>query len=122
MPSSIVERHYQYILPLILNNMDTLLQQYEGQFNLTEQEELDSVANDRKPMFKHSELNLDAFWILIEHGYPAISQKALRFCVWRIKTVKNKKKEQLLPLENELWVCRTRTHPRIPLLKQTHKE
>jgi len=36
---------------------------------LTEEEELASVASGRTLMLKHSELNLDAFWMLVEQEW-----------------------------------------------------
>ena len=50
----------------------------QRQFTLREEEELVSIASDRMLKLKHAELNLDAFWILVENEYPAIAEKALR--------------------------------------------
>ena len=47
--------------------------QVQGQFTLKE------VASDRMMKLKHAELNLDAFWILVDNEYPAIAEKALQF-------------------------------------------
>ena len=91
---------------LILNHLDTLLinldkyfpsisvDQYdivrspfvefepsEEQFTLTEEEEFASVSSDRTLKLKHSELSLDAFWLLVEKEYPAIALKALQLLV-----------------------------------------
>ena len=104
--SSVVKRNYVDILPLILNHLDTLLaslikyfsskstdqynwirssfiecEAWEKLFALAEEEELASVASDRTLRLKHSELNLDAFWVLVEQQYPAIAQKAQRLLV-----------------------------------------
>ena len=38
----------------------------QGQFNLKEEEELVGTASDRMLKLKHAELNLDAFWILVD--------------------------------------------------------
>ena len=77
----------------------------QGQFTLKEEEELVSVASDRMLKLKHAELNLDAFWILVENEYPAIAEKALRlllqfltsymcqFGFSVITTIKHKKQE-----------------------------
>ena len=51
---------------------------FQRQFTLREQEELVSIASDRMLKLKHSELNLVAFWILVENEYPAIAEEALR--------------------------------------------
>ena len=100
---SFFKRNCQEIRLLILNHFDTLLinldkyfpsisvDQYDWiknpfvefepskeQFILTEEEELASVLNDMTLKLKHFELNLNAFWLLVEKEYPAIAQKALR--------------------------------------------
>ena len=79
------------IAQLILNHLDTLLinldkyfpsisvDQYnwvrspfvefepsEEQFTLTEEEKLASVLSDKTLQLKHSELSLDAFWMLVD--------------------------------------------------------
>ena len=45
----------------------------EEQFTLTEEEQLASVLSDRTLKLKHSELSLDAFWLLVEKEYRAIA-------------------------------------------------
>ena len=45
----------------------------KGQFTLKEEEELVSFASDRMLKLKHTQLNLDTFWILVENEYPAIA-------------------------------------------------
>ena len=90
------------IARLLLNHLDTLLKnldkyfpsisidQYdwirspfvefkppEGQFTLTEEEELASISSDRTLKLKHSELSLNVFWLLVEKEYSAIARKAL---------------------------------------------
>ena len=50
----------------------------EGQFTLKEEEELVSIATDRMLKLKHAELNSDAFWILVQNEYSAITEKALQ--------------------------------------------
>ena len=49
----------------------------QRQFTLKEEEELVSSAIDSMLELKHAELNLGAFWILVENEYPAIAEKAL---------------------------------------------
>ena len=133
--------------PLILNHLDTLLKnldkyfpsisidQYdwikspfvefeppEGQFTLTEEEELASITSDRILKLKHSELSLNVFWLLVEKEYPAIAQKALRLLLFStsylcefgfsaLTAIKHKKRAQLLSVENELRVCLSKTIP-----------
>ena len=131
------------IAQLILNHLDTMLinlnkyfssisvDQYdwvrspfvefepsEEQFTLTEEEELVSVSSNRTLQLKHSELSLDAFWLLVDKEYPAIARKALRllvqfstsyFCAFEfsaLTTIKYyKRRAQLLSVEDELRVC-----------------
>ena len=97
-----LKRNYQVIRLLILYHFDTLLltnldkyfplisvnlydwmrnpfvefEPSEEQFTLRDEEELASVLNDMTLKLKHSELNLNAFCILVEKEYPAIAQKA----------------------------------------------
>ena len=59
-----------------VRNLFVEFEPYQRQFILREEEKLVSVASDRMLNLKHAELNLDAFWILVE--YPAIAEKALR--------------------------------------------
>ena len=87
----------------------------QRQFTLRE-EELVSIASDRTLKLKHAELNLDAFWILVENKYPAIAEKALRlllqfstsymckFGFSVMTTIKHKKQKRLLFVEDELRV------------------
>ncbi|CAI9734915.1 Hypothetical predicted protein [Octopus vulgaris] len=88
---------------------------FEEQFLLTE--ELASVLNDRTLKLKNSEINLNGFWLLVEKKYPTIAQKDLRLLVQFstsylcefgysvLTTIKNKKRAQLLSVEDELRVC-----------------
>jgi len=61
-----------------VRNLFVEFEPWQGQFTLKEEEKLDSIASDRMLNLKHAELNMDAFWILVENEYPAITQKALR--------------------------------------------
>ena len=95
----------------------------EEQFTLTEEEKLASVSSDKTLKLKHSELSLDAFWLLIEKKYPAIAQKALQllgqvstsylceFGFSALTTVKHKRRAQLLSVEDELRVCLSKHDP-----------
>ena len=76
---------------------------------------------------KHAELNLDAFWILVENEYRAIAEKALQLllhfstyvCELRFSamtTIKHKKRERLLSVEDKLRVSFLNIRPRIKLL------
>lgn len=154
----VFKRNCQEIRLLILNHLDTLLtnldkyfpsisvDQYdwirnpfvefepsEEQFTLTEEEELASVLNDRTLKLKHSELNLNAFWLLVEKEYPAIAQKALRLLVQfstsylcefgfsALTTIKHKKRAQLRSVEDELRVCLSKTRPNLKELCKKHQ-
>ena len=93
--------NYPKLAQLILNHLDTLLinldkyflsisvDQYDRvrspfvEFEPSEEqltlikEEFASVSSDRTLKLKHSELSLDAFWLLVEKEYPAIALKAV---------------------------------------------
>eukprot|EP00106_Octopus_bimaculoides_P008734 XP_014776176.1 PREDICTED: zinc finger BED domain-containing protein 5-like [Octopus bimaculoides] len=138
---SVFKRNWQEIALLILNHLHTLLtnldkyfpsisvdqydwirnpfvvfESFEEQFTLTKEEHA-CVLNNKTLKLNHSELNLNAFWLLIEKEYPAIVQKALRLRVQfatsylcefgfsALKTIKHKKRAQLLSGEDELHVC-----------------
>jgi len=86
------------------------------------------LASDRMLKLKHEELNLDVWWILVENEYPAIAEKALRlllqfstsyvceFGFSVITTIKHKKRERLLSVEDELCVSLLNIRPRVKLL------
>ena len=102
----------------------------EEQFTLTE--ELASVSSDRTPQLKHSELSLDAFWLLVDKEYHAIAQKALRlfvqfstfcFCAFgfsALTAIKYKRRAHLLSMEDELRVCLLKTQPNLKELCKKH--
>ena len=93
--------------------------------NLTEEEELIEIRNDRTLRLKHSEISLDSFWILIKQEYPNISEKAIKILLQFSTTylcesgfsalvnIKNKKRQKLNSIENELRVCLSNTRPNI---------
>ena len=105
----------------------------QRQFTLKEEEEPVSIASDRTLKLKHAELNLDVFWILVENEYPAIAEKALRlllqfstcymceFGFSAMTTIKHKKRERLLSVEDELRVSLFNIRPRIKLLCRNHQ-
>ena len=82
---------------------------------------------------KHSEFTLDAFWLLVKKEHPAIAQKALRllskfstsylceFGFSALTTITNKKRAQLLCVEDELRVCLSKTRPNIKELCKKHQ-
>ena len=105
---------------------------YEGQFTLTEEEELANISSDRTLKLKHSELSLDAFWLLVEKEYLAIAQKALRLLLFStsylcefgfsaLTTIKHEKRVQLLSVEDELRVCQSKTRPDFEELCKKHQ-
>jgi hypothetical protein len=97
----------------------------EDQFTLDEQEQLAELFNNRTLKLKHSEENLNTFWIGVGKVHPNISQKAqiilLQFSTTylcelgfsALATVKNTKRERLLTVEDELRVCLSKIRPRI---------
>ena len=144
------------IAQLIFNHLDTLLinldkyfpsisvDQYDRvrsiflefepsreQFTLTE--EFASVSSDRTLKLKHSELGLDAFWLLVEKEYPAIALKALQLLVQfstfylsefgfsTLTTIKHKRRAQLLSVEDELCVCLSKTRLNLKELCKKHQ-
>ena len=149
-------KNFDSIFPLITNHLESLakgldkyfpsisLETYDWirnpfvesmnvDFSLTEEEELAGISSDLTLRMKHSELNLDSFWILTAKEYPSISNKALRvllqfstsyLCELGFSTmtnIKNKKREQLLTLEEELRVCLSKTRPNFPVLFRNHQ-
>ena len=109
------------------------LESCEGQFTLKEEEELASIASDRTLKLKHAELNMDTFWCLVEKEYPAIAERALRllllfstsymceFGFSALSNIKNKNRERLMSVEEELRVCLSNTRARIQLLCRQHQ-
>ena len=105
----------------------------EEQFILTEEKELASISSDRTLKLKHSELSLDAFWLLVQKEYPAIAQKPLRHLVQfstfylcefgflALTTIKDKRRAQLLSVEDELCVCLSKTRPNLKELCKKHQ-
>ena len=155
--SSTLKSNCSKIASLILNHLNTVLKnldkyfpsisidQYdwvrrpfvefepsEGQFNLTEEEELAGISSDRTLKLKYSELSQDAFWLLVEEEYPTIAQKALQllllfstsylceFGFSALTTIKHKKRAQLLPVKDELRVCLSKTRPDLKELCKKH--
>ena len=94
----------------------------QRQFTLKEEEEL-----------KHAELNLDAFWILVENEYLAIAEKALRlplqfstsymceFGFFAMTTIRHKKRERLLSVEDEFHVSLLNIWQQIKLHFRNHQ-
>lgn len=105
----------------------------EEQFTFTEEEQLASVSSDRTLKLKHSELSLDAFWLLVKKESSTIAQKALcllmqfstfylcEFGFSALTTIKVKKRAQLLSVEDELRVCLSKTRPNIKDLCKKHQ-
>ncbi|KII73506.1 hypothetical protein RF11_03136 [Thelohanellus kitauei] len=108
-------------IQLTLNHLDSLLADlskyfpsipviekdwtFQGQIIMADEDELTSVARNRTLMFKHCELNLEAFWILFEHEYLCEHGFSAN------RTIKRKNRERLLSLEDELRVCLSKIQP-----------
>ena len=77
-------------------------------------------------------ISLDSFWIAIENEYPNIVKKALKLLLLfsttyicelgfsAITTIKNKKRERLLSVEEEMRVCLSTIRPRIKEICRYH--
>ena len=78
-------------------------------------------------------ISLDSFWIAIENDYPNIVKKALNHCCYfrqtyicelgfsAMTTIKNKKRERLLSVEEEMRVCLSTIRPRIKEICRYHQ-
>ncbi|KII72423.1 hypothetical protein RF11_03664 [Thelohanellus kitauei] len=86
-----------------------------------EEEELASVASSRILMWKHFELNLEAFWTIIEHEYLATAKNYVIFgsvstsysCEhgFSAMTTTKPRRERILFVIDELRVCLSKTLP-----------
>jgi len=87
-------------------------------FNLTlQEEELKSLSTDRSLKIQFTEESLEDFWISVKEEYPKISEKALiillpfstsHLCELGFSTltnIRNKKREKLLGVEEEMRVA-----------------
>ena len=102
-------------------------------FELCEEEELASLSSDRGLKIKHTQLPLDEFWISVINEYPAIAKKAIKVLLQfstsylcelgfsNLNNIKNKKRERLQSVEEELRVCLSHIRPNIAVVVQKNQ-
>ncbi|XP_050066484.1 zinc finger BED domain-containing protein 5-like [Aphis gossypii] len=100
---------------------------------LVEEENLCSIKNDRTLQLKFKEITLNKFWIYVSKEYPEISIKALTILLpfstsylceqgfSALANIKNKKREKLNSLEEEMRVCLSTIRPRIKNICNAHQ-
>jgi len=100
---------------------------------LVEQEQLLELQSDRSLKLKLNELKLFQFWSFINTEYSIITEMAINTLLPFFTTnlcqlgfsaltnIKNKKREQLLSVEQEMRVCLSSITPRIELLCKQHQ-
>lgn len=105
----------------------------DNDLTLCEEEELASISSDRGLKIKHAELPIDTFWISIREEYPSVSKTALSvlmqfstsyLCEYgfsSLNTIKCKKRERLLCLEEEMRVCLSQIRPNIENIASQHQ-
>jgi hypothetical protein len=93
-----------------------------------EKEQLAELQSDRTLQLKYGELSFLKFWMLAKEKYPEIAVEAVNTLVHfsttylnelgfsALTNMKNKKRERLLSLEQEIHVCLSSIRPRIELL------
>ncbi|KAL4100732.1 hypothetical protein QTP88_020766 [Uroleucon formosanum] len=100
---------------------------------LVEEENLCSIKNDRTLQLKFKEFTLNKFWIYVSKEYPEISIKALTILLpfstsylceqgfSALANIKNKKREKLNLVEEEMRVCLSTIRPRIKNICNAHQ-
>ena len=85
--------------------------------DLLAQEQLLKLSMDRSLQLKHNEMELDIFWISVQHEYPNLFQQAILILLPFVMTylcesafsfltsIKNKHRSRLQSVEEELRVC-----------------
>lgn len=93
--------------------------------NLKEQEEICDLQSDRTLRMRFDDVSLDKFWISVKEEYPAIYRKALNVLLQFstsymceqafscLTSIKNKERNRLLSVEDEIRVCLSQLRPRI---------
>lgn len=96
--------------------------------SLKEEEELAELKNDRTLQMKFNELELGEFWIYTKKENPSLSKLALsvllpfstsylcEVAISALNEIKNKKRERLIYVEEELRVSLSKISPRIDTL------
>jgi hypothetical protein len=115
------------LLPTVLLLLPSF-QALQSNLPLEKDEQLAEFQSYRKLQLKYGELSLLKFWMLAKEKYPEIAVEAvntlLQFSTTylyelgfsALTNTKNKKREGLLSLEQEMHVCLSSIRPRIELL------
>ncbi len=118
-PSLDIEKYDWIRNPFVETSAD------DNQFSLEEEEQLAEITNDRTLKLSFKEKNLNCFWIEMCHNYPKIGLKAIKVLLQfstsylcelgfsSLTNIKNKKRERLLTVEEEMRVCLSTVRPRI---------
>ena len=126
-PSLEIEQ-YDWVRYPFLQDVD-----YSRILTLSEQVELATLSVDRTLRIKHSELPLDEFWISVIAEYKQLSTKALNILLQfsttylcelgfsTLTTMKCKKREGLICIENEMRVCLSTTQPQLDEILKIHQ-
>ncbi|XP_028141724.1 protein FAM200A-like [Diabrotica virgifera virgifera] len=103
------------------------------QFSLNQEEEFISLSSDRTLKIKFSEVNVQEFWILVQEEYPLLAKKAISILIQfstsylcefgfsSLTNIKNKKRERLLNLEQEMRVALSHIRPDIEQICKRHQ-
>ena len=104
-----------------------------AQLSPTEEDELADLRNDRTVKLKHAEIPLDLFWISTAKEYSQISTRALRILLQfstsylcelgfsALVNIKNKKRERLKTIDDEMRVCLSEIRPDIDKICASHQ-
>jgi len=96
--------------------------------SLEKEEQLAEIQEDRTLRMKYNESSLIRFWMYAKTEYPVISDEAINILLHfsttylcglgfsELTIIKNKKRERLLSVDQEMRVCLSSIRPRIELL------
>ena len=102
-------------------------------FKLYEEEELATISSDRSLKIKHSEVDIDTFWISIQMKFPGLAKKALLILLQfstsylcelvfsTLNNIKNKKRQRLRSTEEEMRVCLSHIRPNVQEVRRQHQ-
>ncbi|XP_025413497.1 protein FAM200A-like [Sipha flava] len=129
----------KYFPSLVINEYDWVRNPFAvtsdviSHLELVEQEQLLELQSDRSLKLKFNELKLFQFWSFIKTEYPIITEIAINILLpfsttylcelgfSALTNIKNKKREQLLSVEQEMRVCLSSIPPRTELLCKQHQ-
>lgn len=124
----------QYFPNISVNKYDWVRNPYAtlsestADLSLEKGEQLAEIQEDRTLRLKYNELPLIKFWIYAKTEYPVIANEAVNILLHFSTTylcelgfsaltiIKNKKRERLLSVDQEMRVCLSSIRPRIELL------